>query len=83
MVGFLPGADRMRCVKPRTPRFVCSRVYSTETVKKTPDRAALTVKRRTGRDELLPMRLGPVGWQYSVGEGQLAWLTAQLAGQPD
>ncbi len=56
-----------------------SAIHISETVLNDANNASLIVKGLTGRDEHLPMHLGPNGWQLWSGKGQLKWLNDELS----
>ena len=60
-----------------------SAIHITGTVMKDGTNAVLTVKGLTGKDEHLPMRLGPAGWQLWSSEGALKSLDDALSGGKD
>ena len=91
LIDRLPAASRERYATPEllAALFISrqaldvSAIHITETTMTDATHAGLMVKGLTGREEPLPMRLSALGWQYSIGEGRLAWLTGQLTGKPN
>lgn len=73
-----PTAESVEALAIARSALNVSGIQITNTEKTSDETATVTVRGLTPKDEKLPMRLTPAGWQLVVGEKQMDWALQQL-----